>query len=437
MSPGCSTSCACSPVPASTRAPLDRRARRRRPARSRAPEPSSSRSTAASASGSASSPPTDELARLPAPPDGDGRQPRADDRGAHRHACRARARQLPHSHPAWRASCSSPPPTRARRLDEKLFLELFAHERPAPAVRRHDTDADERRPAASHHPCGRARESTEDQPLARRGLWAERAFGIVGGEPKCCKSFLALDLAVAVASGTPACGRFAVPTPGPVLLFAAEDALSHVRERLDGSPAPVVPLSTPRPPRDHRPQRPPRSRSRSAATAAHRRAACPASRARSLRPPAPHRRERGQRGRPAARLPARPRAQAPTSVLLVHHARKAAGTPAPARPCAAPPSSTPGATPTSTCAAGTRPLILDRRAPRRPGIPDLLLRNRPPLPIDRARDRYPPRCATTPSPTTQPRAASRATSRRASPFATPPSALSHSHQHPVPDARKR
>jgi hypothetical protein len=37
------------------------------------------------------------------------------------------------------------------------------------------------------------------------GLWAEEAVGIVGGEPKCCKSFLALDMAVAVASGT-ACG---------------------------------------------------------------------------------------------------------------------------------------------------------------------------------------------------------------------------------------
>jgi hypothetical protein len=29
-------------------------------------------------------------------------------------------------------------------------------------------------------------------------LWADQAVGIVGGEPKCCKSFLALDVAVAV-----------------------------------------------------------------------------------------------------------------------------------------------------------------------------------------------------------------------------------------------
>ncbi len=66
------------------------------------------------------------------------------------------------------------------------------------------------------------------------GLWSEQAVGIVGGEPKCGKSFLALDLAVAVASGTKALRRFPVKTPGPVLLYAAEDALPIVRERLEG-----------------------------------------------------------------------------------------------------------------------------------------------------------------------------------------------------------
>jgi hypothetical protein len=66
------------------------------------------------------------------------------------------------------------------------------------------------------------------------GLWASEAVGIVGGEPKCCKSFLALDMAVAVASGTPCLRRFPVPRRGRVLLFAAEDALHIVRSRLDG-----------------------------------------------------------------------------------------------------------------------------------------------------------------------------------------------------------
>lgn len=75
-------------------------------------------------------------------------------------------------------------------------------------------------------------------PVERRWLvdqlWSEQAVGIVGGEPKCCKSFLALDLAVSVASGAPALRRFAVPRPGSVLLFAAEDALHVVRERIAG-----------------------------------------------------------------------------------------------------------------------------------------------------------------------------------------------------------
>jgi hypothetical protein len=65
-------------------------------------------------------------------------------------------------------------------------------------------------------------------------LWSEQAVGIVGGEPKCCKSFLALELAVAVASGTPCLRRFAVSAPGRVLLYAAEDPLHGVRARLEG-----------------------------------------------------------------------------------------------------------------------------------------------------------------------------------------------------------
>jgi hypothetical protein len=67
-----------------------------------------------------------------------------------------------------------------------------------------------------------------------QGLWSDQAVGILGGEPKCCKSFLALDLAVSVASGTPCLRRFAVRCTGPVLLFPAEDSLAVVRRRLEG-----------------------------------------------------------------------------------------------------------------------------------------------------------------------------------------------------------
>lgn len=66
------------------------------------------------------------------------------------------------------------------------------------------------------------------------GLWSDQAVGILGGEPKCCKSFLALDLAVAVASGAACLRRFPTRQSGPVLLFAAEDALEQVRCRIAG-----------------------------------------------------------------------------------------------------------------------------------------------------------------------------------------------------------
>jgi hypothetical protein len=83
-------------------------------------------------------------------------------------------------------------------------------------------------------PAYRLAERAEEQRWLVTGLWSAEAVGIIGGEPKCCKSFLALDLAVSVAAGTPCLRRFAVPNPGCVLLYAAEDAPHIVRHRLDG-----------------------------------------------------------------------------------------------------------------------------------------------------------------------------------------------------------
>ena len=83
-------------------------------------------------------------------------------------------------------------------------------------------------------PAWRLAERKEEHRWLIAGLWSEQAVGIVGGEPKCCKSFLALDIAVAVAAGIPCLRRFAVPRSGRVLLYAAEDALHIVRRRFDG-----------------------------------------------------------------------------------------------------------------------------------------------------------------------------------------------------------
>lgn len=66
------------------------------------------------------------------------------------------------------------------------------------------------------------------------GLWAAQGVGCIGGLPKVGKTWLSLEVAVAVASGRPCLGKFAVPKPGPVLLFCAEDAAHDVRARVGG-----------------------------------------------------------------------------------------------------------------------------------------------------------------------------------------------------------
>jgi hypothetical protein len=76
------------------------------------------------------------------------------------------------------------------------------------------------------------------EPVPRRwlieGLWGASAVGFIGGPPKCCKSYLALELAVAVASGTPALGKHPVQEPGPALIYLAEDSLTALRQRVAG-----------------------------------------------------------------------------------------------------------------------------------------------------------------------------------------------------------
>ena len=59
-------------------------------------------------------------------------------------------------------------------------------------------------------------------------------MGVIGGAPKCAKTWLGLDMALSVATGTACLGKYAVPEPGPVLVYLAEDALPIVRERIEG-----------------------------------------------------------------------------------------------------------------------------------------------------------------------------------------------------------
>ena len=82
-------------------------------------------------------------------------------------------------------------------------------------------------------PVSRANEldiHQKEQAWLIESMWAYAAVGIIGGPPKCCKSWLGLDMALSVASGTPCLGQFPIQRPGPALIFLAEDALPAVRE---------------------------------------------------------------------------------------------------------------------------------------------------------------------------------------------------------------
>ena len=65
-------------------------------------------------------------------------------------------------------------------------------------------------------------------------LWCAHSVGVIGGAPKCAKTWLGLDMALSVATGTPCLGKYPVPEPGRVLVYLAEDALRAVRERIEG-----------------------------------------------------------------------------------------------------------------------------------------------------------------------------------------------------------
>jgi len=67
-----------------------------------------------------------------------------------------------------------------------------------------------------------------------KSLWSDSSVGVIGGAPKCSKTWLGLDMALSVATGTPCLGRYAVPQPGPTLVYLAEDALPIVRQRVAG-----------------------------------------------------------------------------------------------------------------------------------------------------------------------------------------------------------
>lgn len=65
------------------------------------------------------------------------------------------------------------------------------------------------------------------------GIWSYDSHGVVAGEPKTFKSFIATELGVAVASGRPFLGRFEIPHRGPVWIIQEENTAQMMQDRLN------------------------------------------------------------------------------------------------------------------------------------------------------------------------------------------------------------
>ena len=64
------------------------------------------------------------------------------------------------------------------------------------------------------------------------GLWSDKSHGIVAGEPKTRKTYVGIDIALSVATGTDCLGHFKVVKPGPVLMIQEEVSDAEMRKRL-------------------------------------------------------------------------------------------------------------------------------------------------------------------------------------------------------------
>jgi hypothetical protein len=70
---------------------------------------------------------------------------------------------------------------------------------------------------------GKAADEAGPREWVVEGAILAAQHGVLGGTWKAGKGWDACDLAVSIASGTPWLGRFACPSPGPVLMFVAEE----------------------------------------------------------------------------------------------------------------------------------------------------------------------------------------------------------------------
>jgi len=81
-------------------------------------------------------------------------------------------------------------------------------------------------------PVARLDDRPPEQRWLIRSLLPYSAVGVIGGQPKCAKSYYGLDLAVSIASSTPCLGRYPVERPGRSMVFLAEDSPADLRDRV-------------------------------------------------------------------------------------------------------------------------------------------------------------------------------------------------------------
>jgi len=84
------------------------------------------------------------------------------------------------------------------------------------------------------HQVGDVEPCPQEQTWLIKDIWLASGVGLLGGQAKVCKTFLAAELSIAVATGQPALGCFETHLSGSVLFFGAEDSLPALRNRFDG-----------------------------------------------------------------------------------------------------------------------------------------------------------------------------------------------------------
>ncbi|MCA9627990.1 MAG: AAA family ATPase, partial [Myxococcales bacterium] len=95
------------------------------------------------------------------------------------------------------------------------------------------TDQDDADPSLPFLPLSDIEPMPEGERWLVEGLLSRSSIAVLASTPKTGKTWVALALAVGVASGTPVLGQFHVPAPGRVLLFPAEDDARVIRDRVE------------------------------------------------------------------------------------------------------------------------------------------------------------------------------------------------------------